>query len=379
MPRIPKTKFGIDYLLVILVGALLLYGLSALYSASTVEAYNNTGDTAFYLKRQLMQGVSVGLLGMLVLSKINYRLLIKYTPFILAISLLLLITVKVTDFSGFHGGATRWLDIGPVRFQPSEFAKLGLIIYLAAWIERKGRDINKFKTGLLPALLIVVLFAGLILWQPDLGTALVFIAVSLGMLFSAGMLLRHFTGIVAIGIGALALLIKLEPYRFNRILTFFNPSMDPQGISYQVNQAMLAIGSGGWWGYGYGMSRQKHNYLPEAIGDSIFAVTAEELGFIRITLLILLFLALAFKGLSLAKKAPDAFGRSLAIGITTWIIFQAFINIAAMLHLVPLTGIPLPFFSYGSSSLTAILWGVGILFSISRVNRGQTQFSNNSR
>ncbi len=366
MPRVSQKKTSFDYTLLFIVGVLLLYGLAALYSASTVEAYNNTGDTAFYLKRQLLQGVGVGLVGMIFFAKLNYRKLLNILPFILAGSLLALIIVKIPEFSGYHGGATRWLDLGPVRFQPSEFAKLGLIIYLAAWVERKGKEIGNFTHGLLPALLMIGLFAALILWQPDMGTALVFLAIGFSMLFAAGINLVHFGGILVSGIAMLALLVKLEPYRFNRILTFFNPSIDPQGISYQINQAMLAIGSGGLWGYGYGMSRQKHNYLPEAIGDSVFAVTAEELGFIRVAILLAFFVVLALKGLSLAKKAPDAFGRSLVIGITCWIIFQALINIAAMVHLVPLTGIPLPFFSYGSSSLAAILWGVGIMLSVSR-------------
>ena len=217
--------------------------------------------------------------------------------------------------------------------------------------------------------MIVLLFAGMILWQPDFGTMSVVVGVAFLMLIAGGIDWKYlFWGSLS-GVLTLYAVIHFEPYRLRRITSFLDPASDPKGISYHINQALIAIGAGGIWGYGYGLSRQKHSYLPEVMGDSIFAVTAEELGFVRIVGILLLFIAFLIRGFNLAKKAPDDFGRLTAFGITAWITLQAVINIAAMVKLLPLTGIPLPFFSYGSSAMLMNLIAVGILLNISKQSK----------
>lgn len=347
-----------------IIFALLGYGLVVLYSASTVDSFKNYGNTYQYILHQTVYGGLIGLFAMYILSKTDYHIWQKYLPFFVFSALLLLAMVKIPGIGFSSGGATRWIHIGPLFFQPAELAKLVIIFYLASWVDKKNAQLNDFYFGILPTFVIIGLFALLILWQPDMGTMLVLLSVAFFMLFVAGINWKYFLYSTIIGIFSLYLIIKIEPYRVRRLTTFLNPQLDPMGISYQINQALLAIGSGGLWGYGYGLSRQKHNYLPEVMNDSIFAVFAEELGFVRVLILLVLFLAFAFKGYEIAKNAPDTFGRMVAFGITSWIILQAFINIAAMVNLIPLTGIPLPFFSYGSSAMITNLSAIGILLSI---------------
>jgi cell division protein FtsW len=264
-------------------------------------------------------------------------------------------------------GASRWIQLGPFSFQPSEMAKLAMIIYLAAWLESRGtKRIKDVFEGLLPFLGIMGLIGFLIMKQPDTGTLGVIVLTSFAIFFVSGARMDHLFFMSGIGTLALWILVKIEPYRFDRILAFMNPGADPQGIGYQINQALLAVGSGGFFGVGLGHSRQKFNYLPEPVGDSIFAVIGEELGLIGGFVLIILFVALAVRGIKIAKNAPDMFGRLVATGITMWIVLQAFINIGANIALVPFTGIPLPFISYGGTSLIFLMAAVGILLNISQ-------------
>jgi len=360
------SKLKIDYTLLFIVLGLLAYGLIVLYSASTVQSFANFGNANYYIIHQGLYGAVVGLIALYVCSRIDYHQWQKYLPILIFASLFLLFLVKIPGLGIASGGATRWMRLGPISFQPAELAKLVIIFYIASWVDKKRSSLNDFYYGLLPSLCIVGLFAALILWQPDFGTMLVLLLVCFWMLFAAGIDWKYFFYAGLAGALALYLFIKIEPYRVKRLATFFNPALDPKGISYQINQALLAIGSGGWWGFGYGLSRQKHNYLPAAINDSIFAVFGEELGFFRVLVAVALFAAFAYKGIQIAKNAPDTFGRMVAIGITCWLTFQALINIAAIINLLPLTGIPLPFFSYGSTALIANLAGVGILLNISR-------------
>jgi cell division protein FtsW len=213
---------------------------------------------------------------------------------------------------------------------------------------------------------VVGLFAAMILWQPDLGTMATVVITVLIMLYIGGIHMKHLGSIIAVGSGLMLLFIRLEPYRVQRLATFLNRSVDPLGIGYQINQAILAIGSGGFWGYGYGLSRQKHNYLPETISDSVFAVMAEELGFFRVIIILLLFLAFALRGIKISLRTEDQYGRILASGLVASIALQTVINIGAITGLLPLTGITLPFFSYGSSSLIVTLASCGIVLNISR-------------
>ncbi len=346
--------------------ALLAFGLVVLSSASTVESLQNFNNTYRYIVHQILVGVGLGLASMFVCSKIDYHFWQKILPALILISLAALAAVKLSAFGVKAGGASRWLALGPIIFQPSELAKLVIIIYLASWIDKRRGNINDFYYGLLPSLCIVGLFALLILWQPDFGTMFVLLGIAAFMLFAAGISLKYFFWTsVATTLGLLTL-AKSAVYRSQRLAAFFNPDIDPKGISYHINQALLALGSGGLWGYGYGLSRQKHNYLPEVMSDSIFAVLGEELGFAGVIFAICLFLFFAHKGFLAAKGAPDNFGKLLAFGITFWIIFQALVNIAAMAGLIPLTGVPLPFFSYGSTALILNLAAAGILLNISR-------------
>jgi cell division protein FtsW len=361
-----KKPLHFNYPLLFTILALLACGLVMLYSVSTVESFEKFGNTTHFFKEQLTQGVLLGLVALFIASRIDYHVWQKYLPVILLAALALLMLVKVPGVGWEYGGATRWVKLGPITFQPSELAKIALIVYLATWVDKKRKEINDFYFGLLPSLCIIGLFALLILWQPDLGTMLVLLGTATVMLFVAGVNWKHFFWTGSVAVLTLLLLVKLEPYRMRRITTFFDPSIDPRGISYQINQALMAIGAGGLWGYGYGLSRQKHNYLPEAIGDSMFAVVSEELGFVRVLVVIALYVIFTLIGIRIAKNAPDVFGRMLAIGITAWVAVQAFINIGAMVHIIPLTGVPLPFFSYGSSSMLVMLGSLGILLNISR-------------
>ena len=346
--------------------ALLAYGLIVLYSASTVQSFVNFGNTSYYIVHQVIYGALVGLVAMYICSRIDYHFWQKILPVLILLSLFLLMLVKIPGLGFASGGASRWIRLGPFSFQPAELAKLVIILYLASWVDRKRDQLNDFYYGLLPSLCIIVLFALLILWQPDFGTMLVLLLVSFFMLIAAGIDWKYFFWSAVGGALMLYLVIKIEPYRVKRLTTFFNPGLDPKGISYQINQALLAIGSGSIWGFGYGLSRQKHNYLPEVMNDSIFAVMAEELGFFRVLIALVLFALFALKGYAIAKNAPDTFGRMVAFGITSWIAIQALINIGAIVNLLPLTGIPLPFFSYGSTALIANLGAIGILLNISR-------------
>lgn len=363
---IKKTKLNIDYQLLFITISLLVYGLVVLYSASTVQSLAVFGNTSYYIVHQALYGAALGLIAMYICAKLDYHIWQKYLPYLIFLSLFLLMLVKIPGVGFASGGAARWIHLGLITFQPAELAKLVIILYLASWVEKKRGTLNDFYYGLLPSLCIIGLFAGLILWQPDFGTMLVLLLVAFFMLFAAGINWKYFFYAFIAGFLALYAFIKVEPYRVKRLATFFNPSLDPKGISYQINQAMLAIGSGGLWGFGYGMSRQKHNYLPAVLNDSIFAVFAEELGFLRVLAALILFALFALKGFQIAKNAPDTFGKMVALGITSWITMQAFINIAAILNLVPLTGIPLPFFSYGSTALISNLAAIGILLNISR-------------
>ena len=355
-----------DYTLLTIVLMLLAYGLIVLYSASTVQSFQNFGNTYYYALHQLLYGAGIGLIGLYLCSRIDYHFWQKNLPVLIGLALLLLALVKIPHFGVSVGGAARWVHLGPVLFQPAELAKMVVILYLASWIDKKRAALNDFYYGILPSLAIIGLFAGLILWQPDVGTMLVLVAVAFCMLFASGISIKYFFYTALCAALALYALVWVSPYRARRLTTFLDSTVDPKGISYQINQALLAIGSGGLFGYGYGLSRQKHNYLPEVMNDSIFAVMAEELGFFRILAALALFILLALRGFKIARHAPDIFGKLTAFGITAWITLQALINLGAIVNLLPLTGIPLPFFSYGATAMIANLAAIGILLNISR-------------
>ena len=354
-----------DQVLGILVGLLLLFGLIMIASAGVAYGQSRFHDSYFFFKRQIV-GVGVGLAIWFVLQRINYNFWKKIAFFLFLISLAFLLLVFVPGVGNKIYGASRWIQLGPFSFQPSEMLKLSLIIYLAAWLETRGGRIADFIEGVIPFLIIVGGASILLIKQPDIGTLGAVVAIAISMFFVSGAKMSHLVFMGFMGVMALFILIKIEPYRMDRLMIFINPQADSQGSGYQINQALLAIGSGGFFGRGLGHSLQKFNYLPEPVGDSIFAVLGEELGFVGCFVLIGLFVVLAMRGLKIAKGAPDNFSRLLAVGITAWIFFQAFINIAAISGLIPLTGIPLPFVSYGGTSIVFLMAGVGILMNISR-------------
>ncbi|MBU0612778.1 putative lipid II flippase FtsW [Patescibacteria group bacterium] len=355
-----------DYTLIAVVFVILIFGLIMLSSASSVVAYQKFNDSNYLLKHQLFYGVSLGLLAMFITSRIAYQTWKKLAIPMLAITILALFIVLVSDAGLTSGGARRWIDFGFFTFQPSELTKLTFVIYLATWLSKKGKVISNFAYGFVPFLVLLGVITFLVMMQPDLGTMTVIALVSIAIYFIAGGGIKHILLIIAGGISLFALLIKIAPYRAARFSVFLNPELDPQGIGYHVNQALLAIGSGGILGLGLGRSRQKYNFLPEVTGDSIFAVIAEELGFIISFGLIILFFLLMIRGFKIARSAPDTFGKLVAAGITCWFTIQAVVNIGSMVSLLPLTGIPLPLVSYGSSAIIISLAALGILINISR-------------
>lgn len=363
LDRFRKNKGKMDFWLLFLVFGLCIFGLLMIYSSSAVVSFEQHGVNNFYFKKQLMS-LLIGLVSMAVASLIDYRFWKKYSVLFLGITILLLMSVFILGKETM--GAQRWLSIGGISIQPSEIAKLTFIIYLAAWLEKRSENIKDFKYGFLPFLVILGTICFLIIKQPDMGTMSVIVATGITMFFISGASLVHLgIGFVFL-VGIFLLLIKSAPYRLQRFLVFLNPADEKLGAGYHINQALLAIGSGGLWGLGFGQSKQKYLYLPEPQTDSIFAIITEELGFLRAILVFVVFILIALRGFKIAKNAPDQFATLLAAGITVWIVIQFFINIGAMIGLMPLTGIPLPFISYGGSSLIILLTAVGILLNISK-------------
>ena len=354
-----------DYVFLIVVFLLTFFGLVMIASSSMVVSLEKYHSSYAYVIRQI-GSLAIGLFLMYIGAKIDYRIWKKNAAWLFIVALILLILVYVPGIGIKINGARRWIGFGTHMFQPTEIIKVSFIIYLAAWLDKKGESIKNLFTGFLPFAVLIALVGFLIIKQPDLGTLSVIVISSAVMYFVSGASLSH------IGLGAgslvvlLGILIKAAPYRMQRLLVFMNPTADSQGAAYHINQALIAIGSGGIWGLGFGRSKQKYLYLPMAHTDSIFAIIAEELGFIRSGLILIVFIFLGVRGFRIAKNAPDNFGKLVAVGITTWILIQAFVNIASMLNLMPMTGVPLPFISYGGSSLMFLLAAVGIMMNISK-------------
>lgn len=365
----PKTSAKIDRPLLIAVFLLLAFGLVMIASAGVAYSKTRFDDPYFFFKKQILFGLIPGLLAMFIIQKINYQFWKKISVLLFLASIVCLILVFIPGLGIKTYGASRWLQLGPFSFQPGEMLKFSLVLYLAAWLSGKTDKVKDFFEGVVPFLMVVGLISFLLIKQPDMGTLGATVLIAIPMFFASGARLKHLALLGTGGFLALFVLIKMESYRANRLLVFLHPELDPRGIGYQINQALLAIGSGGIFGVGLGKSLQKFNYLPEPVGDSIFAIIGEELGFVGALALIFLFLLLASRGLRVAKNSPDIFGSLVAVGVVSWIVFQAFINIAAISGLIPLTGIPLPFISYGGTSLVFLLSAVGILLNISKYSK----------
>lgn len=318
---------------------------------------------------QIFLGIIGGTIALFLVSRLHHRRMKQYAlyTFLFSIAITLLVFIPGVGFE--FNGAKRWLDLGPVSFQPAEFLKLGFVLYFAAWLSGIRDKLNSFNYSVLPFVMLLGIVSFLLLAQPDTGTLIVIVIAGLGMFMAGGARWRDILALFGFSLAGALALIYVRPYIMDRIIAFLDPSRDPLGSSYQIQQSLIAIGSGEWFGRGFGQSIQKFQFLPEPIGDSIFAVTAEEFGFIGSALLISLFLFLALRGLKIASRAPDYFSGLVVTGIVILITAQSFINIASMLGIFPLTGLPLLFVSHGGTALFFALLEIGIVLSISRYQR----------
>ncbi|KGX88538.1 stage V sporulation protein E [Pontibacillus litoralis] len=368
MSRSINGKQTPDFMLMIVIFSLLLIGVIMVYSASAIWADYKFDDSFFFAKRQLLFA-SVGIVSMFVIMNVPYLAWKNISKWVLLSCFLLLIAVLIPGIGMVRGGAQSWIGVGAFSIQPSEFMKLGLIIFLAKYLSENQRNITTFRKGFAPSITLVFVAFGLIMLQPDLGTGVVLVGTCMLMIYVAGARIIHFSGLVLIGVIGFVGLIASAPYRMQRITAFLNPWEDPLGAGFQIIQSLYAIGPGGLMGLGLGQSLQKFFYLPEPQTDFIFAILAEELGFIGGTFVILLFFLLLWRGIRIALSAPDTFGSLLSLGIVGMISIQVMINLSVVTGLMPVTGITLPFLSYGGSSLTLTLCSVGILLNISRYAR----------
>ena len=352
------------------IGVMIVLGLFLLASASAPVGFERFGDKYFFLKRQILSGIIPGVIGLSVLAFVSYKWFRRFTWVYYAATLVLLMIVFIPGIGAAFGSAQSWISVGPISLQPAEFAKLTFILFLASWFDSRGRQgMQRLWQDFVPFIAVLAIPLFMLIKQPDTGTMSIFLATALVMIFVARVKLSHLAilgVLIAVSLGAL---IASAPYRAERVMTFLHPELDPQGVGYHINQAFLAIGSGGLFGQGYGNSRQKYQYLPEVSSDSIFAVTAEELGFVLSTIIILVIMFIFFRGLRIGKRSSDQFGLYLGIGLASWYGLQSLINIGAMLGVLPLTGVPLPLVSHGGSAMVALLLGLGILINISRHNR----------
>lgn len=350
-------KIDIPILLVSII--ITLFGVVMVYDASSVIAYRDFGDKYYFIRDQTLWSI-LGFLALFVFTNIDYHFWKRMALPLLITTIVLLVGVFIPGIGVKALGASRWVNLKFFILQPTEFAKLSFSIYLAAWFS------SKEKGRLWAFLLLLALVIGLIILQPDMGTGIILVVTSLAIYFLSGANILHFFILIPLFVVIAVLVIKVAPYRAARILTFLDPLRDPQGASYHIQQILIALGSGGLLGLGLGQSRQKYEYLPESTTDSIFAIIGEEIGFIGSVIIISLFILLFFRGFKIAQVAKDNFGRLLAGGLTSYLAIQTLINIGAQVAILPLTGVPLPFISYGGSSLIVNLAAIGILLNISK-------------
>lgn len=367
-----------DLVLFACVLALVGIGLVMVYSASSVVAYDRLDDSAYFLKRQAVW-IALGLAAMWLAGSIHYQRLRALTVPLLVAAAVLLVLVLVPGIGRVAGGARRWIVVGPLSFQPVEVAKLALVLYLAHFVTRRGIAIRRLRWGVLPPLAITAGFGVLVLRQPDMGSALVLGAVAMVVLFLGGARLLHLGAVAVASLPILAVAVAAADYRLQRVVAFLNPWRDPQGSGFHIIQSLLAFGSGGIFGVGLGASRQKFFYLPERHTDFIFAILGEELGLIGTLGLLLLFALLAYRGFRIARAAPDRYAALLAAGITATITGQALMNMGVAAGLLPVTGIPLPFVSFGGSSLVVTMIQIGVLMNISQYAHDDRRASSDAR
>lgn len=356
----------VDTLFLLTVLTLMIGGFFIFSSASLGLLARTQSLFKSVTLNQAVFGLIGGSLAMYINSRIPYRIWKKFALPIFVLSIVAMLLVFVPDLGFSHGGARRWIDLGFVNFQPSEIYKIAFVIFFAGWLSNVKNKVKTVKYGTIPFLVLIIISAGLLLSEPDTATFGVVIITGLVMYVTAGARFRDLLLVFVAGIIGLIILAFARPYVMDRIETFINPANDPTGSGYQIQQSQIAIGSGGITGRGFGQSVQKFNFLPEPIGDSIFAVAAEEFGFIGSVAIIFLYVFFAFRGLKIATKAPDSFGGLLATGIVILIITGSMINISSMLGLFPVSGIPLLFISHGGTALFFTLAEAGIILNISR-------------
>ena len=346
---------------ILLISGLIIFGSAALGVLATNEV-------KFFsiVKTQFIYSLIGGGLALCIGAYIPYNLYKKYAYVLFSCALVLTTLVFIPYFSRYHGGAHRWIDIGSFSLQPSEALKFSFVVLVATWCTIYRNYFRNWKYGLLPYLLSLALVTGIVVAQPDFGTYIVIAGASFITYFVGGARKRHIQYLFLCGLLGFTVLILVRPYMLERIKTFINNTHDPRGSSWQLNQSLIALGSGGLTGRGLGQSVQKFNYLPEPIGDSIFAVSGEELGFLGSVYIIILYGIVSIRGYVIAKMAGDQFGRLLATGVVSIILIQAALNMASMLGLVPLTGVPLPLISHGGTALMAALFELGVLLNISK-------------
>lgn len=355
-----------DYPLLTAVGILVPLGLVMVYSSSFVDAFITHGNQLYYTLRQAT-GVVIGTAGLLVAQRIDYRIWRKYSVPLIGLALLLLLLVLILP-AGITtvNGARSWIRIGVFSMQPSEIAKLAMIVYFADWLSRRGERLDNVSYGLIPFAVMLGMVCGLVMLEGDLGTTIVLILIAGVVYFTAGANLLHIFGAAAVSAGAFWAMVKIAPFRQGRIAAWLDPFSDYLGAGWQPVHGLYALGSGGIVGVGLGQGRQKFLWLSQAHTDAIFAVIGEEFGLIGTLFVVGCFMVIAYRGLRIAGRAPDPFAALLATGLTSWLVFQAIINVAVVTTLLPFTGLTLPFISYGSTSLIMCMVAAGILLSISR-------------
>ena len=357
---------SVDRTLLIIVITLVVIGFLIFSSASLGLLAREGARFSSVAFSQIVFGIIGGGIGMFLTSQIYYRNWRKFAFYIFGGTCLLTLTVFIPGIGQEYGGAQRWIQIAGFSFQPAELLKIGFVIYMATWLSGVQKQVRTLKYGTVPFIGIIILIGAILLKQPDTDTFLLMGTAGLAMFITAGGRWRDVGIMFLAGILLLAALALTRPYIMDRFTTFLDPSVDPQGKSYQIQQSLIAVGSGGFAGRGFGQSIQKFEYLPEPIGDSVFAVFAEEFGFLGSVLLIALFAFFTFRGYKIATHAADLFGMLLVVGFMTLIVIQAFLNIAAMLSLAPLMGLPLPFVSHGGTALLTTLTAVGIVLNVSK-------------
>ena len=343
---------------------LLIAGLLAVYTSSFAVAYNEYGDPNYFVARQAIFALA-GVAALVFFMRMDYNRLRALSVPMLLIALAGLVLV-LSPLGVERNGAARWLVMGPVSVQPSEFAKLAVLVYVSAWLASRGKDINHFSLGFVPFVLLLSVIGALIIAEPDMGTTVIIVVVACTLFFVAGAPISHLALLLSAGAAASYLVISTRDYQLDRLASFIRPEDDPQGFGFQIIQLLTALGSGGPIGIGWAESRQKHLYLPGAHTDGVFAILGEELGFIGLMGILALFAFFIYRALRVTMKTNDSFALLLGVGLISWISFQTLINIAGITRTIPLTGVPLPFLSYGGSALISLMAGVGILLSVSR-------------